>query len=569
MHSCAFILLLTFLAFWGGHSASLNITDSFLAVTYFIASAVFGVFSFIYLIQKKSDSYGVAWTTLFLLVFLGWLVYGYRYGLDGEQSLSMAVKYISGMILAISFSIYSRDPKFLKTALWTLLTLGGMYGSLCLFLLVKRDWWYYLVDNGIATLFSNLNFLGNFFLVPVSIWPYFAAESRHPLIRTCAYFTGILSMLGLYFSNSRGGQLTGIAILGITFIYFQKNRLSGFVKLALLMSLVVTVSYFLPASSMRYLKAGEYSLIPPSLNKNGFIKAPMGATLVHRFNYWEKSWDFIEESPWQGSGPYSFITLYKPFQAEFTHNAHNLMVQTTVDSGFIGLVLLLICLGSISFKLWRGVSNTDSPNKSQLIILGLILLGTQAHYLIEYFWHIPFFLSLFIFLATMSAPESLKISSRKAVLVFHAILLIILIGSGGILAKNLYNYQNIIHYLLPRGDSDRNIPALIETTKVECPRCVQPYLELSKYYLNLHRNSPENPNSIKKSTEELIRAKKINYIDEKYYEAWGDLLLEQGKTTEGLGAYLKARKMAPNDDGIKEKVEQLKSGKPIFRNRNF
>ncbi len=564
MHNCAIIFLLTFLAFWGGHSASINITDSFLAVTFFIASSVFGVFSLIYLIQKKTNSHEVAWTTLTLLVFLGWLVYGYRHGLDGEQSLSMAVKYFSGMILAVSFSIYARESKFLNTALWALLTIGGVYGSLCLFLLINRDRWHYLVDNGIATLFSNLNFLGNFFLIPVSIWPYLAAESRHPLIRAGAYLAGILSMLGLYLSNSRGGQLTGIAILGISFIYFQKNRLSGFLKLALIMSLAVAVSYFLPASTMKYLKLGEYSLSPPSLNIEKFVKEPMADSLGHRIKYWEKSWDFIQENPWEGSGPYSFIVLYKPFHTEFSHNAHNLMIQTTIDSGFIGLALLLTCLGVITFKLLRGLSQSDSPYICQFIILGLILLGTQAHYLIEYFWHIPFFLTIFILISTMIGAKGLKIDSRKAILVFHGALMIILIGTGGILAKNLYHYQNIIHYLIPRADLNEDTVELLESTKEDCPRCVQPYLELSKYYLNLHRNFPENANSIKKSTEELIRAKEINYTGEKYFEAWGDLLVEQGKTTEGLGAYIKARKLAPNDDDIKEKLEQLKSGIPIF-----
>ncbi|QPJ62946.1 MAG: O-antigen ligase family protein [Candidatus Nitronauta litoralis] len=570
MHRCVTILLFTFLAFWGGHSASNNINDSFLAVTYFVASAIFGFFSIIYLFQNGVKQNTLGRPIITLLIFLGWLVYGYRYGLDGEQSLSMAVKYLSGMILAISFSIYSKEPKLFSTALWTLLVVGGIYGCLTFLLLHENELWNPLVDNGVATLFSNLNILGSFFLVPLAIWPFLAHREQKPLLKNTALLFGFLSLFGLYLSNSRGAQITGLGILGISFLYFQKKRGAGLIKLALIFLATVAISNIVPASSMKYLKLGQYSLAPPDEFNNGrFIKDTMGASLGHRFKYWKKSLEFIQEKPWSGSGPYSFIVLYKPYRTEFSHNAHNLFIQTTVDSGIIGLVLLVACLFTVAFKLLKKLTRGDPANKTHFIILGLILFGTQTHYLIEYFWHIPFFLTIFIFIVSMMKTGESEKDFKRGIRGLHAPLFFILAVFGGYLANNLYQYQNILHQNAIYEDSNPETITLLESAKSYCPRCQQPFLELSKYYLNQYRKFPEKPQWIKNSTEELLKAKNFNYSDEHYYLAWGDLLTEQGLETEAKGAYLKALKVNPKNHLILEKINGQKIShsdkKPIER----
>ncbi len=566
MHSYAFILLLAFLAFWGGHSASVNITDSFLAVTFFIASAAFGFSSFIYLIKKKTDTHTIAWSTLFLLIFLGWLVFGYRYGLDGEQSLSMAVKYLAGMILAVGFSIYARETKYLNTALWTFLVIGGLYGSLCLLVIYENIWWNVFVDNGIASLFSNPNFLGNFFIIPVSIWPYLANESRNVPIKIMACSTGILSTLGLCLSYSRGSQLVGVVILGLTFLYFQKNRLRGLIKLSTLVPLVLIASYFLSALDIEFIKAIEHFHLSPKNNletgllsskEEEFRKSAMTSSFNKRFGYWEDSLDFVKENPWIGSGPYSFIVLHHAYRDGYSHNAHNLMIQTTIDSGFIGLALLLTCLCTAIIKLYRKLTKESPQSSVRIIILGLILLGTQTHYLIEYFWHIPFFLTLFIFLVTMIGPGDIKVASRTKYLALHALLLVSLVGLGGFLTLKLNTYQNIIHNLLPKNGPDKDPVNLLETAKFHCPQCERPYLELSKHYLKQFNNSGDN-SWAKKSTKELLMAEKTNHRTSKYYLAWGDLLMAQDKKTEAIGAYIKAVRKDPRNRALPRKIERLK-----------
>lgn len=137
---------------------------------------------------------------------------------------------------------------------------------------------------------------------------------------------GVAAVGCLVWSGSKGGWLVALAMILAGFLRVPFTRRVKLVVVSML--LLVGVTGFMA----RYL-----------------VFFQRGATsVVARFDYWRAAVANTREHPWLGSGPGTFVTVYKqikPPDAEMARLAHNDYLQQASDSGVLGGLLFLATIG--------------------------------------------------------------------------------------------------------------------------------------------------------------------------------------------------------------------------------
>lgn len=103
--------------------------------------------------------------------------------------------------------------------------------------------------------------------------------------------------------------------------------------------------------------AQDYGRIMPYMGKldraneielKDFMPVVTNRTLANRINHWQRAWEAWRQRPWLGIGPgvFRMKDLSATGQKSVT-NPHNIFLQTLVDSGVAGLVVLLVLVGRV------------------------------------------------------------------------------------------------------------------------------------------------------------------------------------------------------------------------------
>jgi tetratricopeptide (TPR) repeat protein len=123
-----------------------------------------------------------------------------------------------------------------------------------------------------------------------------------------------------------------------------------------------------------------------------------------RFALWRPAFRVWQESPWWGVGPNHFDYRFRAYRPESTQSravfVHNDYLNTLVDYGAVGMLLIASVLGLLTlglFKTWRAVRGPPSDlgrqrgsNKFAFILgASLGLLALLVHSLVDFNMHIP------------------------------------------------------------------------------------------------------------------------------------------------------------------------------------
>jgi hypothetical protein len=147
-----------------------------------------------------------------------------------------------------------------------------------------------------------------------------------------------------------------------------------------------------------------------------FLKAQFGPKRVEtldpvvsaedvRFQLWKPAWAIWKENPWWGAGPGHFDAHYfrhRPalFDLQFRpERVHNDYLNTLVDWGVVGAVLVLLVWGLFYldvFRGWKYVQRTQNDlglrrsNRASLVMGGSLgLLAILVHSWVDFNMHIP------------------------------------------------------------------------------------------------------------------------------------------------------------------------------------
>jgi tetratricopeptide (TPR) repeat protein len=247
----------------------------------------------------------------------------------------------------------------------------------------------------------------------------------------------ILFVPTLYFTSSRTGLLAGIigiyitlALLYVPNLYSkirwrERKSLREIIPPRFIFFALFTIIVLLGFVVFFLIQSQRISTHAPTL-------------ISARSSIWGPAVEIIQKSPLLGHGPGSFSVFFaqenKIPPGFATSHAHNILLQIAVETGLIGVGLVIwIIVGSLVMFLrtWRTSSPEVRPRLAAYAGAGIAML---SHHSLDYLFESPLYaLSAFILfaLALKESPASERRSARggRAILVPVTILLFFLVGS--------------------------------------------------------------------------------------------------------------------------------------------
>lgn len=109
--------------------------------------------------------------------------------------------------------------------------------------------------------------------------------------------------------------------------------------------------------------------------------------LPHRLDTWSGSIEALKARPVTGSGLGTFYYVYQQYAiAAYTKFAHNLLLQTAVETGLVGAALLALFLGYAAvLGVWRLIARSNSLARAFAISVLVFL----AYNMFDWEWYVP------------------------------------------------------------------------------------------------------------------------------------------------------------------------------------
>jgi putative inorganic carbon (hco3(-)) transporter len=278
-----------------------------------------------------------------------------------QQSLPYLVQTASGAALFLIAYRWLNGPARLRWLLWALVLGGGAVAAVGLFLV---EWpAQYLLD--LRPFLSHLPRLSATFsihanamagvLLPLfclagGLWRLKLSGWQRALLIAALFFMGLMLLL----TQSRNAWLALLAAWA-TYRLWGKTRFS-FAAIGLGLLLVLPfVASLLPAAGLTHLEQGVTML--DDLTKSGETDEP---SWLSRLEIWRVAGQTLADYPVLGAGLHTFepvsranylYTVVEP-AFNFTH-AHNLFLQTAVNLGLVGLLLVAGLWGVVLWGLWQ------------------------------------------------------------------------------------------------------------------------------------------------------------------------------------------------------------------------
>lgn len=325
---------------------------------------------------NPADLRGVAasWVSRTLLLFWAWL---------GLSVLWSAVPYASALnfwwlgALPLAFLIYSLSAD--KDWLWSRLAIVVLIVALALSAIAA----FQLVALGTeprATFFNRQSLAAFLVLVLMPLlacflcWPGDSARTRRAV-----WSMGIIAMvLCTVFAmlRGRGATLTGIVALVLVLAVARKSvsRQRVLALLGILAAAVVLANIPLGGTVAERLA----TVADP---------ASAGAT---RFIIWRGAWQMMLDAPWFGTGVGTFWMLWPPYRHPADDSGgyyvHNDYLQLWIETGVVGLALLLMVYAAVVRTFVRALRHPAMPARARIETTGLFagLLAIAAHSFVDF-----------------------------------------------------------------------------------------------------------------------------------------------------------------------------------------
>ncbi|OGF55269.1 MAG: hypothetical protein A2497_00405, partial [Candidatus Firestonebacteria bacterium RifOxyC12_full_39_7] len=327
-----------------------------------LLSIVFLIMAFKYLSQKIQIN---AKVSAMLLIFALYAFGSAFYSVNPVISFRWALEFTfyAGLFAAVVH--ISNGNKNVYFGLLNIALLSGLFVSVIgIFQYFHLDF-VFRVSNftgRISSTLGNANFLGGYLilLIPVSMALFFVVEN---LIYKIIYaINTILLVVALFFSqtlNAWIGLALGALVFGILFvIYIPKYRKLIIISAIVLISIASALVFsFKPDEAIGKLaKLGQFE----TFSERG------------RWIMWKSAVSMIKDRPVNGFGAGTYRVRFTEYEAKLlktkeftgyphiiTKDAHNDYLQIGSELGVLGLLLLLLFIGSVIFGAIRNLSKEE------------------------------------------------------------------------------------------------------------------------------------------------------------------------------------------------------------------
>ena len=362
-----------------------------------VASVEFGLLLFVFITYTRFSDIAIDYYNapsvakffvglLIVAILIRWSLFGERpkgwqvpavvlglYGLVGFLSLVYAKNsdnviytlsnYVKDALIALVVVVLLKRAAAFRHVIWTLLAAGIFIGSLSVFQYLTGTFdstyggFAQAELKGIAGSESGYRLSGpigdpNFFaqimvvLIPVSIER--MLHERKLILKILAGLAGVLSILTVIFTFSRGGFLAAVVTLLIFFIVYPPRPL----QLVIIIGLGIGMFYLVPASYFDRILSLQ-DLLP---DQSGRIDVRSDNSIQGRASQNLTAWLVFREHPFVGIGLNNFEYRYPELSKEIglapsasNRAIHNMYLEVASETGMLGLSIFLLIIW-LSFR---------------------------------------------------------------------------------------------------------------------------------------------------------------------------------------------------------------------------
>ena len=436
---------------------------------------------------------------------------------------------------------------------------------------------------------GNDSFLGTYLLFNLFLALYLIFKNA---FKTYASICFSIMFLCLFLSGAKAAKLSffgGMILFSFLWlIFYQKGKLR-LVGIFLLIISIISVICFI-----------FFALQPGSFVRKGIIEKEVGETFGGRFVVWQKAWENFLARPLLGWGPenfeFAFTKNYNPCMGTpgcgadiWYDRAHNIIFDTLVTSGILGMLAYLGIFVLTFYTLWKNYFRKKFDFWTPGIFTVLLISYSVQN--LTVFDMVSSYMMFFLILGFIARKEGVLDFEIKTVSFIYLILIFIIFSLSffkfvifpfktdtstifAIRAKpfseeRLSLYEKTLSFSpvgrhqireffvestlsakisgeIPQENIKREFDFLtreLEKSVKECPLNFRAYLKLGQLY-NIY--SRYDPSKIQEAERALKKAIEVSPANQQGYWNLAQTKIYQGKFEEALSLTEKAVGLEPH-----------------------
>jgi len=500
----------------------------------FVFVLAFPILFFVIRADKKPLNIKIPWRfniILPLFIFFGILLASIFFSASPYDSYYGFLHWLSYGILFMAVIFFVSKPEEGHKFSYLIILLASILSIIALYFFSITEFYNYL--RAISTFYQHNPFAGFLlFALPLSMsYLFFDNNKKRKII---LLFITILLSLTFVLTHSRGAWLSFVLPFMIILFFAFKHVQKKLRELLLLGIIVVAVGA--GWWGMDQLKQHQANVVAEegqqSVSVGYSIETPEENAVTARLHFWQGAGNMFLDNPVFGTGFETYRTVYRQYLEDiryYTIDPHNVYLKVLAELGIIGasvfywFVAIIIVMILYSLKLISKIEKKS--DKALLLGLGMGLLGSLSHSLVELDWQFPtnlivFFVVLGIFYKVFliqgnkylwkKNPQTENlIYSKASKIIFSCLAFIVMIGGVLIfLSNSLLEEANfsIDNYELDRAEISLNTAIRLD------PLNYNLYNSLANYYYIMVPKDVEHYKALFiQELERTIKYSKNNY----------------------------------------------------------
>lgn len=348
-----------------------------------VVELVFGLWLILAYRDRKArpqNSYLLWAIGLYLLVETAAAVFGVNptrsFWSNFERMDGLLTYYHIGLLFLVVVSVFKTNKiwrRFFQTSLAVSLLTAG-YGFLQLFGLAV----IHQSGSRLDASLGNSAYLAVYMLFNLALVAWLYLSSNNKLAKYYYLLAGVLEMIVLYYTATRGATLGFIlgVIIFLALLAWKKTGRTRKVSLLVLGSLVLVAAIFAGLKNTSFVQNNQVLSRYASLSLTG-------DALMPRKQIWTMAWEGFKDRPWLGYGLENFPVVFQEYytpqmysQEPWFDRSHNVVFDKLISSGLLGLLAYLSIFAAAGYYLSR-------RNRGEDWTLRAVLLALLAAYLFQ------------------------------------------------------------------------------------------------------------------------------------------------------------------------------------------
>ena len=377
------LLLFVFLTYTRFSDIAIDFYNAPSVAKFFVVLLIIAILIRWAILGERPTGWQLPAVVLLLYGLIGFL--SLMYARNSANVINTLGNYVKDALITIVIvMLLKRAPTF-RHVIWTLLATGIFLGSLSVFQYLTGTFdssyggFARAEFKGIAGEESGYRLAGpigdpNFFaqimivLIPMALER--MLHERKLILKILAGLAGVLSILTVIFTFSRGGFLAAVVAMLIFFLVYPPRPLN----LIIMIGLGIAVFSFIPSSYFDRILTLQ-GLLP---DQAGRIDIRTDNSIQGRASQNLTAWNIFKQHPLVGIGLDNFEYRYPEFSKEIglapsasNKSLHNLYFEVATESGILGLSVFFLLI-------WLSIRSLLSARNAFLAIPGLQEYGHLA-----------------------------------------------------------------------------------------------------------------------------------------------------------------------------------------------